>query len=107
MTNDTHLSLLAENYIRWRHGMIGTADADVVTRTAQALSTAVGQDVSLLSDADLLELVGKAQYISSHFGDKHIHSALQAPKTEPITGNAEADPLLPQSFKRTKKGEGN
>ena len=98
--NDTHLSLLAENYIRWRHGMIGTADADVVTRTAQALSTVVGQDVSELSDADLLTLA-RGEKVSD------VVTPVASPTTEAITGNAEADPLLPQSFKRTKKGEGN
>lgn len=43
-------ALLAQNYIRWRHGMVGSADKPVFDATEKALTDATGQDVSSLDD---------------------------------------------------------
>ncbi len=48
------LHLLARNYIRWRHGMVGTADEPVIRDTATELSAAFGVDVTAMSNDELI-----------------------------------------------------
>lgn len=50
------LALLAQNYIRWRHGLVGAADKSTFDATESALTEAAGQDVSTLDDAAIVTL---------------------------------------------------
>jgi len=50
------IALLAQNYIRWRYGMVGSADKPVFDATEKALTEATGVDVSGLDDAAIMAL---------------------------------------------------
>lgn len=50
------LALLAQNYIRWRHGLIGTDDRAVFDETESMLTRESGVDVSTLNDAAITAL---------------------------------------------------
>lgn len=50
------LALLAQNYIRWRHGLVGSADEPTFNATEKALTEATGVDVSTLDDAAIMAL---------------------------------------------------
>jgi hypothetical protein len=49
-------ALLAQNYIRWRHGIVGSADQPTFDATEKALTEATGVDVSTLDDAAIMAL---------------------------------------------------
>lgn len=51
-----HTALLAQNYIRWRHGLVGSADKPTFDATEKALTEATGVDVSTLDDAAIMAL---------------------------------------------------
>lgn len=51
-----HTALLAQNYIRWRHGIVGSADKPTFDATEKALTEATGVDVSTLDDAAIMAL---------------------------------------------------
>lgn len=73
------LALLAENYIRWRHGLIGSADQPTVDATMYALNEAAGQDVSVLGDDAIRALFAKVDPMQA-VKDKWQESAAMPPK---------------------------
>lgn len=54
------IALLAQNYIRWRHGIVGSADKPTFDATEKALTEAAGVDVSTLDDVAIMALFAKA-----------------------------------------------
>lgn len=59
------LNLLAQNYIRWRHGIIGSADQPVVAATESALSEVVGVEIAAVDDETIMELISEFDAPSS------------------------------------------